>query len=69
MERTRTRRHEYIKDLRWSRLELRRNEMQSVLVDREVWKLLPLQPVGKAGEERKMKSIHLITVNSCEKFF
>ena len=52
--RPRTRWFNYIEDLGWNRLGLYPSKMQSLLVDREVWRLnlelLPLQPQGKADE-------------------
>ena len=46
-------------DLDWKRLGLPPSEMQSVLVDQEVWRfsldLLPRNLSGHAGEEKRRK--------------
>ena len=51
--RPRTRWLDYIEDLDWNRLGLYPSEMQSLLIDREVWRLnlelLHPQPSGKSG--------------------
>ena len=51
--RPRTRWLDYIEDRGWKRLRLYPSEMQSVLVDREVWRLnlelLPPEPTKKSG--------------------
>ena len=55
--RRRTKWLDYIEDHGWNRLGLYRSEIQSVLVDRELWRfnleLLPRNPLGKAGEEKR----------------
>ena len=59
VERSRTRWLDYIKDLGWNRLGFSLSEMQSVLVNREVWRLnlelLPRNPQGKAGKEKRRR--------------
>ena len=51
--RPQTRWLDYIEDLGWNRLELHPSEMQSVLVDREVWRLnRELLALGKACKKK-----------------
>ena len=64
VERLRIRWFDYIEDLSWNRLGLNPSEIQSVLVDREMWRrnLEVLQsrarnPLGKVGEEKKEQSL------------
>ena len=57
--RPKTRWTDYIEDLGWSRLGLRRSEMMEVMEDRQVWRLnfelLPPPPSRKSGQWRKKK--------------
>ena len=59
LRRPQTRWLDYIEDLGWNRLELRPSEMQSVLLDREVWqfKRFTRNLPGKASEERKRQNL------------
>ena len=49
----------YIKDLMWNRLGLHPSEMIDVMEDCEVWRLnlelLPRNPRGKAGNEKRKR--------------
>ena len=59
--RPRTRWLDYIEDFRWNRLGLNPSEMQSVLVNREMWRLnmelLPMKPSKKEGKKKKKKTL------------
>ena len=59
-----TRLCDYIEDLGWNRLGLYPSEMQSVLVDREMWQLnlelLTAHPQEKAGEEKRNLNAFLL---------
>ena len=50
---------DYIVDLGWNRLGLRPREMMEVMEDREVWRLilelLPRNPHGKVGNEKRRR--------------
>ena len=59
VKKSRTRWLDYIEDLGWNRLGLYPSEMQSVLVDREVWRLnLKQLPPQKLVKKKKEDSFH-----------
>ena len=63
---------DFIKDLSWNHLGLHLSEMQSVFVDREVWRLIwsccPRNPQGKALKKTK-KQLVLISIQRKDRAF
>ena len=61
----RTRWHDYVEDLDWNRLTLHLRVMQSVLVDRKMWRLnlelLAPQPSRKKRVKKKERNLLVST--------
>ena len=65
VERLRTRWLDYIEDLGWNRLGLNPSEIQSALVDREMWRrnleVLQSRPSRKSGRRKKRTKVFFLS--------